>query len=86
MVNIRQLVEFAVLNEAVGFIIAHNHPGGFAVPSADDYDTTDKLFKALNQVGVKLIDHFVIAEDDYTSMADSGYICHLEKGAGYARI
>lgn len=60
-------------------VLAHNHPSGCAMPSDADMLTTIQLKKALNQIGVRLLDHLVIADPtnsdepagDYISMADS---------------
>ena len=52
---------------------AHNHPSGLALPSADDIQTTKRLAVALDTVEIALIDHLVFSDDDYVSMAQSGY-------------
>ena len=48
--------------------------GGVALPSQEDYAATDRAKEALAVVGVALTDHIVVADGDYVSMADSGYI------------
>lgn len=72
--NIRRLVENALLVSASGVILAHNHPSGIALPSAEDYATTERVQTALNIVGVTLVDHIIVADDDFVSMADSGIL------------
>ena len=54
-------------------VLAHNHPSGVALPSADDVQTTRRIAAALSAVEVKLIDHIVVAEGDFISMVQSGY-------------
>lgn len=70
--NIRRLVENALLVSASAVILAHNHPSGIALPSSEDYATTERVQAALNIVGVALVDHIIVADDDFVSMADSG--------------
>ncbi len=70
--NIRRLVENALLVSASAVILAHNHPSGIALPSSEDYATTERVQAALNMVGVALVDHIIVADDDFVSMADSG--------------
>ena len=55
-------------------VLAHNHPSGVALPSRDDYAATDRAKTALSVVGVALADHIIVADGDFVSMADSGYI------------
>ena len=70
--NIRRLVENALLVSASAVILSHNHPSGIALPSSEDYATTERVQTALNMVGVALVDHIIVADDDFVSMADSG--------------
>ena len=72
--EIRQVVENAILTSASAVILAHNHPSGIALPSREDYDVTDRAKAALATIGVTLMDHIIVADGDYVSMADSGYI------------
>ena len=57
---------------AASVVVAHNHPQGFALPSNDDIATTIKLRNALDAVSVQLLDHIIVAQDDFVSLADSG--------------
>ena len=72
--NIRRVVENAILTSASAVILAHNHPSGIALPSTDDYATTTRARDALRTIGVELADHIIVADGDFVSMADSGYI------------
>ena len=53
-------------------ILAHNHPRGVAVPSSSDEAATRQVAEALRTIGVRLVDHIVVADRDFVSMADSG--------------
>ena len=45
-----------------------------ALPSQEDYVTTDRVKAALATIGVALADHIIVADGDFVSMADSGYL------------
>ena len=72
--NIRLLMENAILTSASAVILSHNHPSGIALPSEDDIATTEQAQKALGTIGVRLADHIIVADGDFVSMADSGYL------------
>ncbi|MDD5883110.1 MAG: JAB domain-containing protein, partial [Firmicutes bacterium] len=72
-ISVRKVVETALSTGATSVVLAHNHPSGVALPSADDVQTTRRIAAALSAVEVKLIDHIVVAEGDFISMTQSGY-------------
>ena len=71
--NSRQVVETALEHRATSVILAHNHTSGIALPSREDEETTNMVQAALEAVGIRLADHMVMVEDDFVSMADSGF-------------
>ena len=73
-VPIRRIVEVALTSNATSVILSHNHPSGLAVPSGEDTATTYRVAKALEAVEIYLADHIIVADDDYTSMKQSGYV------------
>ena len=72
-IPIRRVVEIALNTNATTVILAHNHPSGLALPSADDIQTTLRLAKAMAAVEITLADHIVVADNDFVSMTQSGY-------------
>jgi len=72
-VPIRRIVEISLSAKATSVVLAHNHPSGIALPSQEDISTTQRVATALEAVDVILADHLVIADDDFTSMVQSGY-------------
>lgn len=48
--------------------IAHNHPSGNLNPSQGDIDTTNRIMKALELVGITLLDHLIITKDQWRSI------------------
>ena len=71
-ISVRKVVEKAMGSSAVSGGLAHNHPSGVAVPSEEDIATTRRIARALDAVGVYLVDHIVVADEDYVSLLDSG--------------
>lgn len=76
-IYIRKLVELAVKYNASTAVLAHNHPSGIALPSSKDIVTTKGVLQALRLVGVRLIDHIIVADNDYVSMAQSEAFCDI---------
>ena len=62
----------ALHNNAAGVILAHNHPGGIALPSPEDIATTRTIKSALQPMGIVLMDHIIVAGEESVSMALSG--------------
>ena len=71
--SVRKIVETALSTNASSVVLAHNHPGGLAVPSNVDVQTTLRIADALQAVDVHFIDHILVTDDDYVSLAQSGY-------------
>ena len=73
-VHVRQVVENALYAGASTIILAHNHPSGVALPSDADVLVTRRIQEALAPLGIRLADHIIVADDDYVSMAESGFL------------
>jgi len=73
-ISVRKIVQTALNQNAASVVLAHNHPSGYALPSQEDLDTTRTLQTALQSVGIVLADHIIVADDDYVSLADDGYL------------
>ena len=71
--DVRKLVENALLSGASSVVLAHNHPSGIALPSHDDHATTQRAREALASVKICLEDHIIVADGDYVSFSQSGY-------------
>jgi DNA repair protein RadC len=72
-VPVRRVVEMALAANATSVVLAHNHPSGIALPSDEDILTTRRIAMALHAVEIQLVDHIVVADDDFVSMVQSGY-------------
>ncbi|MBO2527753.1 MAG: DNA repair protein RadC [Clostridiales bacterium] len=73
-VPIRRLVQEALTANAAAVVLAHNHPAGIALPSKEDVEITVRLREALEIMDIVLLDHIVVADDDFVSLRESGYL------------
>ena len=73
-VYVRQVVENALLSDASAVVLAHNHPSGVALPSENDRAVTLWVRDALNTMDIRLLDHIIVADGDFVSMNQSGYL------------
>lgn len=64
-VNVRRIVELALLKHASGVVLAHNHPRGLAIPSGNDYGITQDVEGALETLGIPLLEHIIVTENRY---------------------
>lgn len=69
---IRKIVDLSLRHNAKTAYIAHNHPSGSAFPSSRDLETTQNLYETLASIGVELCDHYIITNEDYVSLRESG--------------
>ncbi len=70
-INIRNVLRQALKDNATQVAIAHNHPNGHAYPSSADIRTTEMFAQALAVADIHLVDHIIVAEDDFVSMAQT---------------
>ncbi len=70
-VPMRKIVDLALRYNASIAIIAHNHPSGVALPSKADLKVTNLLHSTLATVGVNLVDHIIVADDEYVSLREA---------------
>ena len=76
-VSVREIVENAILYKAGAVMLAHNHPSGVALPSREDEIATLQIRDALSTIGVELLDHVIVADGDFVSLADNGFFRDL---------
>lgn len=70
-ISTRKVVEAAIRDNATSVILAHNHTSGAPLPSQCDIQATEQLQSSLSSVGISLLDHIVVADDDFVSVADA---------------
>ena len=70
VMDIRQILQKLIEKQASAVILTHNHPTGPPVPSEADIRETDRLRKALQPLGIPLLDHVIVASDAYYSFSE----------------
>ncbi len=74
LVTPRELYKSAILANATGVIVVHNHPSGHPKPSGDDRSVTRQLVEAGRILDVPLYDHIIIGDRGYFSFAEAGWL------------
>jgi len=59
-------------NDGVAFALAHNHPSGDLTPSPHDLRATAQIDAAARVVGLRFLDHLIVAGQGWISSKDSG--------------
>lgn len=72
--NVRKIVENAILSQASMVALAHNHPSGVAFPSHADIVATTMIQTALDSIGIRFADHIIVADGDFISMRQDGIV------------
>jgi len=62
------------MRSAASVIVAHNHPSGHSVPSREDIEVTKRLVEVGKIVGIEVLDHIVVAANDFTSIKEKGHV------------
>ncbi|MDF7776841.1 JAB domain-containing protein [Sphingomonas sp. AOB5] len=71
---IREVARDALAFGATGVVMAHNHPGGDPDPSEADRNATRRLARALDPLGIRLLDHLVVTRDGAVSFRELGLL------------
>ncbi|WP_373136574.1 RadC family protein [Bacteroides sp. HPS0048] len=74
IVDIRIILQTALVSHASAIILSHNHPSGSTKASPQDNSLTSHLKKACETIDIQLLDHIILTEDSYLSYADEGML------------
>lgn len=74
IVHPREVFYVAIVLNAAGIIVAHNHPSGDTEPSSEDLEVTARLVKAGQILGIAVYDHVIVGDGGYTSLRELGVI------------
>jgi len=74
VVEPREILKRALLANAAGVILYHNHPSGDPTPSREDREFTRRLASAAESVGLRLLDHVVIGRGGCVSFREAGLL------------
>ncbi len=74
LVHPREVFRGAIKEAAASVLFLHNHPSGDPSPSRDDIAITERLVETGKVVGIEVLDHIIISDNDYLSLFEKGYI------------
>ena len=72
VVDVRLIMQTALLAHSSSIILAHNHPSGQLKPSPQDDRITQKIKEAAKLMDIRIQDHLIVTGDNYYSYADEG--------------
>jgi DNA repair protein RadC len=72
-----EVVRTAILVNAYGIIVVHNHPSGEIEPSQEDKEFTKRLKRSTDDLGIAFHDHIIIGDGEYYSFSESGLMAKL---------
>ena len=72
--NFRKIMQAALLCNAKGIVICHNHPSGSLTPSTLDKEGTRKLMEMCRVMQYKFVDHIILTAESYYSFNDNGLL------------
>lgn len=68
LIHPREIFKKALAINAYSIALAHNHPSGDPTPSNEDINVTQRIAKIGIEMGIPLLDHIIIAEDNFISI------------------
>ena len=79
-INSREMIKYANKNNAKKVVFVHNHPSASSEPSAEDIETTKRLYIAFSIEGISVFDHLIVnKEDEFYSFAHEGLLIKFEE-------
>ncbi len=64
-ISTRKIMDAAIKHNAAAIVLAHNHPDGKICPSMSDINTTAQLMSAFRAMEIEIIEHFVVAGNEF---------------------
>jgi len=74
IVHPREVFKEAIRRSSAAIILYHNHPSGIPDPSKDDIEITKRLIDSGELLGINVLDHIIIGDNNFVSMKEKGII------------
>lgn len=74
IVHPREVMKTAILSNAASIMVGHNHPSGNCTPSTEDIEVTKRLLEAGKIIGIELLDHIIVGNENFVSLKEKDYI------------
>jgi DNA repair protein RadC len=71
IIHPREVFKPAIKNSASKLILVHNHPSGNPDPSGEDLEITERLAKAGEELGIKVLDHVIVGKETWWGWKES---------------
>lgn len=71
LVHPREVFRPAIRDAAAAILLVHNHPSGDPTPSREDRAVTDQLSQAGKLLGIRVLDHIIVAEQRCVSIREA---------------
>ena len=68
----REIFRTAIINNGARIMLFHNHPSGDTDPSEADFAFTRRVVDCGEMLGIEVIDHVIIADNEYLSLREQG--------------
>lgn len=68
----REIFKSALITSCAAIALVHNHPTGDTTPSREDIEITRRLKEASEIIGIRLLDHVIVSDSEYTSFVERG--------------
>ncbi|MBD9145610.1 MAG: DNA repair protein [Bacteroides clarus] len=73
-VDVRVILQAALLTNSVALVLAHNHPSGNLKPSQEDIKITKQVKDAAQLMRIRVLDHLILTDTGYYSFSDEGQL------------
>lgn len=70
----REIFKSALMVSCAAIVLIHNHPSGDTSPSSEDIAITRRLKEASEIIGIKILDHVIVSDEEYTSFVERGLL------------
>lgn len=74
VVRPREVFRQCLLSASPAAILFHNHPSGDPSPSREDVGITRQIVQAGDLLGIRVLDHLVVAAEGFASLRDRGLL------------
>lgn len=74
IVHPREVFREALKVRSASIIVGHNHPSGNPAPSPEDIEVTKRLVEAGRIIGIEVIDHIIVGENNFISLKERGQL------------
>lgn len=77
VVHPREVFRPAVEAAAAAIVLVHNHPSGDPSPSVEDHHVTQRISDAGLLLGIRLLDHVIVASTGFCSFREEGWMTSM---------